>query len=185
MHIRHNGNKSPKYGLIASELTFAISQITLRMADTNAEVALSPSNFLIRHDKIDVEYDLAISGADLTNIMMSLTASSRSFESLLCSIWEMRDTMSYLRYGRICDALCGTNLPRILTVRSLISKFWSCMQLKSIRRFSYLEMKGSNYGLRCLSIVTLIRSSLSVVAVTKNRCKSLLIILSIVELILM
>ena len=101
MHIRHKGNKSPKYGLIASELTFAISQITLRMADTNADVALSPSSFLIRHDKIEVEYDFAISGADFTNIMMSLTASSRSFESLLYSIWEINETISCLRYGRI------------------------------------------------------------------------------------
>lgn len=69
------------------------------------------------------------------------------------------------------------------TVHSLISKFWSCIQLNNMSKFSYLEMKGSNCEFKCFNIVTLILFSLSVVAVTKNLCKSLLMIRLIFELI--
>jgi len=55
MHSRIRGKSSPRYGLIASLLIFDISEMTFRMADTNAEVARSPSSFLIKHLRIAVE----------------------------------------------------------------------------------------------------------------------------------
>ena len=104
-HMRQRGKRSPRYGLMASLLTLAISEITLSVAETKADVARSPSSFLIRLAKMDAEYDLAISGADLTNIMISFTASSRSLTSLLCSIYEIKATISCRKYGKIYDAL--------------------------------------------------------------------------------
>lgn len=55
MHSKISGNKSPKYGLIASALILEISEITVRIDDTSVEVALSPSSFLIKQSKIEVE----------------------------------------------------------------------------------------------------------------------------------
>lgn len=55
IHSKINGNKSPKYGLIDSALILLISLITFKIADTKVEVARSPSSFLIKHNKIDVE----------------------------------------------------------------------------------------------------------------------------------
>lgn len=101
IHSKIRGNKSPKYGLMDSLLIFEISDITFNMADTKAEVARSPSNFCIKQDNIEVEYDLARSGELLTNIFISLTASSFSLASLLYSSCEIRETISYLKYGRI------------------------------------------------------------------------------------
>jgi len=42
------------------------------------------------------------------------------------------------------------------------------MQLKSMSKFSYLEMKGSKSEFRYLSMAPLMFISVSVVAVTKN-----------------
>lgn len=55
MHSRIKGNKSPRYGFIASALIFEISEITVKIEDTSVEVALSPSSFLIKHSRIEVE----------------------------------------------------------------------------------------------------------------------------------
>jgi len=55
MHSSMRGNKSPRYGLIASALIFEISEITFKIAETNVDIPLSPSNFLIRQSSIEVE----------------------------------------------------------------------------------------------------------------------------------
>ena len=94
MHSRMRGKRSPKYGLIASALIFEISEITFKIAETKVDVALSPSSFLIKQRRIEVEYALARSGVYLTNIFINLTASSRSLASLLCSNYEIRDTIN-------------------------------------------------------------------------------------------
>jgi len=54
-HSRMSGRRSPRYGLIASALIFDISDMTVNIDDTSVEVARSPSSFLIRHNRIDVE----------------------------------------------------------------------------------------------------------------------------------
>jgi hypothetical protein len=45
--------------LIASAFIFEISEITLKTAETKELVALSPLSFLIKHKRIEFEYDLA------------------------------------------------------------------------------------------------------------------------------
>jgi hypothetical protein len=47
------------------------------------------------------------------------------------------------------------------------------MQLKSISKFSYLEINGSKSSLRHINIAFLMFISESVVAVKKNLCNSL------------
>jgi len=101
IHSRIRGNKSPKYGLIASALIFEISEMTVKIDDTIIEVDFSPSNFLIKQRRIDVEYAFARSGVCLTNILISLTASSRSLTSCDYSSCEIKLTIIYLRYGKI------------------------------------------------------------------------------------
>jgi len=97
IHSKIRGKRSPRYGLIASALILEISEITFKIAETKEDVALSPSNFLIKHKRIDVEYALARSGVYRTNIFINFTASSRSLASLLCSSCDIKETINCLR----------------------------------------------------------------------------------------
>jgi hypothetical protein len=73
----------------------------------------------------------------------------------------------------MCWGLILVSLPRIFIVFMFIWLFESLMQLNSIRRFSYLAMKGSRSEFSFISIWVLILISGSVVAVTKNLCNNL------------
>jgi len=131
-----------------------------------------------RQLRMDWAYDLDKSRLYLTKYLISLAASSLSLYWWLCSSWEIKETIRFLKYGNIYCGLCGASLPRILIVFILISLLESFMQLKSMSKFSYLEINGSKSSLRHMSIAFLMLISGSVVAVKKNLCSSLLTCIS-------